>query len=70
MQRRTERRNFTTEELSDLPDKHAARRDPSLIVERNVVRPIEMPPFERVTNRVEVVFEAAEPALATNDPLT
>ena len=61
VQRRVERRPFAAEELASLPPKHDARSNPDLLVERSVLTEIAMPPFGRVTNRVEVVFEGAAP---------
>jgi tRNA(His) guanylyltransferase len=54
-------RPFTTEELDALPPLHTARKNPDLVVERWSVRRVEMPPFDKVSNRVEVVFEGAQP---------
>jgi len=64
IQRRKVHRKFTTEELERLPEKHAARKDPDLVIERTEVRELEMPPFVKVTNRVQVVFEGADPVVA------
>lgn len=64
VQRRIHRRRFEAHELEALPPKHAARQDPDLIIERAVVEPLDMPPFGKVTNRVEVIFEAAAPTVA------
>jgi tRNA(His) guanylyltransferase len=61
VQRRVIRRLFRVEELAQLPERHEARRDPNLVVERHEVRVVEMPPFGRVRNRVEVLFDGAEP---------
>jgi tRNA(His) guanylyltransferase len=54
-------RPFTTKEITALPPRHAARTDPDLVVERSLVRTLEMPPFDKVTNRVAVLFEGAAP---------
>lgn len=54
-------RPFTSEELDSLPPLHAARKNPDLVVQRWAVRPIDMPPFDKVTNRVAVMFEGATP---------
>ena len=64
IQRRTRLRKFTFEELDRLPEKHAARRDPELLVERSEYAELEMPPFRKVTNRVAVIFEGEEPVTA------
>ncbi|KIG15832.1 tRNAHis-5'-guanylyltransferase [Enhygromyxa salina] len=66
-QRREVQRAFTAKDIEQLPPQHAARRDPSLVVSRTHVQRVEMPPFDQVTNRVEVVFEGAEPVVA-RDP--
>jgi hypothetical protein len=49
---------LTAEELERIPAKHR----PEGPVMRNEMRVLEMPPFNRVSNRVEVIFDAAEPA--------
>lgn len=61
VQRRTLRTPFTASEIESLPPKHAARTDPSLIVERRQFAVLDMPPFGTVTNREAVVFDGAEP---------
>jgi hypothetical protein len=45
-------------------EKRETRRNPDLVVERTDYVPLEMPPFAKVTNRVEVVFEGADPKAA------
>ena len=67
LQRRTLRTPFTTEELDSLPPKHHARQNPSLTIERSRVLVLDMPPFQTVTNREAVVFEGAEPNIASLD---
>lgn len=57
-------RRFTVEEIEHLPEKHAARLDPNLTVERSVVAVLELPPLTRVVNRAEVIFLGHEPRLA------
>lgn len=53
---------FTTDELAALPEKHAARRNPTLTIERNVYkRYTDMPKFSTVVNRVEFLFMGEEP---------
>ena len=66
-QRRTISRPFSVEEIDSLPPKHSARKNPDLVVERKVTRELEMPPFVRLSNRVEVIFEGAEPMLAQEE---
>jgi tRNA(His) guanylyltransferase len=55
-------RAFTAEELERIPEKH--RPAPDAVVTRSEVREINMPEFHMVSNRVEVIFDGAEPATA------
>lgn len=57
VRRFTVERMLTDEELSHIPEKHR----PTGPVMRNEMRVVDMPPFNRVTNRVEVIFDAAPP---------
>jgi len=59
--RRTVARSFAPDELEELPTRHAARLNPELIVERTVLKMLELPPLVRVTNRVGVLFRGEEP---------
>jgi tRNA(His) guanylyltransferase len=52
-------RPFTPIELARIPEKH--RPAPDAVVTRSEVREIDMPEFHTVKNRVEVVFDGAEP---------
>lgn len=52
---------FSVEELDKLPAKHEAWHNPVLMIERKVLQRLEMPPLQKVSNRVEVVFHGAEP---------
>lgn len=61
VQRRAESTPFTAEELEKLPPKHAARTNPALVVERHVVRELDLPPLSKVTNRAEVIFDGVQP---------
>lgn len=71
VQRRVVRRPFAAEELAALPPQHEARRNPDLVIERTEVRALELPPLARIRNRVEVLFEGAEPVTGDeNDPDT
>jgi tRNA(His) guanylyltransferase len=54
---------FTAEEIELLPPKHNARKNPELIIERSVVSVLSMPPIRKVANRVEVIFDGADPQI-------
>lgn len=60
-QRAVVSKKFTPTELSKLPPKHAARKNPDLCVTRTIVRFIDMPPFGRVINKKEVIYDGALP---------
>lgn len=62
--RRSENRRLTEAELAVLPPRHAAKLDPDLVINRSEVRPVEMPTFSKVLNRVGVLFDAEEPRVA------
>lgn len=64
VQRHTVARPFNAVELEKLPPKHAARANPSLVVERREIRSLEMPPITKVINQEAVVFEGADPLTA------
>jgi tRNA(His) 5'-end guanylyltransferase len=61
IRRRKVCRAFTAVELETLPAKHAARSNPTLVVERTECEALEMPPLSKVENREGVLFRAEEP---------
>lgn len=63
IQRRTVVRPFTAEEISVLPEKHEARTNPRLTVERTEFSIQEhLPPFDQIGNRIGFIFKGEEPA--------
>lgn len=68
VQRRLEHIPFSAEELDRLPPKHEARTDPSLLVERSVCVPLDLPPLGTVANREAVIFDGAVPTTAEATP--
>jgi len=52
---------FTEDELKDLPVKHRAHKDPQMSFERHIIKSIEYPIFHKITNKVDVIFNNAEP---------
>lgn len=65
IQRRIVKSKASVEDLEKLPPKHHARLNPDLEIERSEYRRLDMPPFNRVTNRVGVIFRGETPVLAT-----
>jgi tRNA(His) guanylyltransferase len=61
VQRQRNVRAFTAEEIDLLPEKHEARTNPDLRIERSEVKVVNMPPFIKVINRTEVIFYGADP---------
>jgi hypothetical protein len=52
---------FTAEELAKLPAKHQAKQNPDLMIERWTIDRLDMPPFNAIQNREEVILFGAEP---------
>jgi len=59
-------RPFTPEEIADLPQKHEARENPSLVVERQDIQEMNYPILTKIGNRVEVIFLNEAPILNTD----
>lgn len=59
--RRTVNKELEPEVLAKIPEQHR----PDGPIERQIVTRVDMPPFSKVTNRVDVLFENAQPT--TND---
>ena len=56
---------LSPEEIESLPPKHNARTNPDMIVSRNVMKILDIGNFNDVKNRVEVIFENAQPIMKT-----
>lgn len=56
-------RKFTTEELEKLPEKHAARKDPNLLIQRHLITRVELPPMSKIANKAGVIFHGEEPQM-------
>ena len=52
---------FTQTEIDSLPANHNARKNPNLIIERNVISVVDVPIFNKVSNKVDFVFYGADP---------
>src|SRR5262249_46072198 len=66
VQRRTIVSKLTVEDVEKLPPLHNARKNPELQIERTEDRRIEMPPLNRVKNRVGVLFFGEDPLVEAN----
>jgi tRNA(His) 5'-end guanylyltransferase len=68
IQKRTVIRPFTTEELSNLPEKHEARENPNLTVARTEFKIMEhLPSFNQIQNKENFIFDGSEP-IEKSDP--
>jgi tRNA(His) 5'-end guanylyltransferase len=65
IQNRKVETNFLPEEIEKLPKNHMARTNPELLVIRNRIEVLKMPPISKLTNGVEVIFHGAIPKVAT-----
>jgi tRNA(His) 5'-end guanylyltransferase len=54
---------ISPEELALLPERHHARSCPGMVIERSTLEVIDMPPFGKVHNRSDVIFDYAKPVL-------
>ena len=61
LQKRKVSREFTPEEIEDLPPKHNARKNPGLVFERSEMVELDLPPLMQVDNKVGVLFHQEEP---------
>lgn len=71
VQRQKITKPFTAAEIDKLPAKHAARTNPNLVIERQKVLALDLPPLRKVINRKDVILFGAEPKVAveeTNPP--
>ena len=59
--RRLIERQFTADELTNLPPQHEAHANPHLTIKRHIIERLDLPPLLKVTNRYQVVFEGAKP---------
>ena len=66
IQRRTVQRKLTEEELQELPALHHARLNPEIEVSRRTYLRLSMPPFNKIVNRVGVIFRGEEPILTAD----
>jgi len=63
IQKRMVKKPFSANELENLPPKHAARKNPDLMVERSEWRVADLPPLGSCANREAIIFEGKEAIL-------
>lgn len=54
---------FTVDEINNLPTKHEAHTNPNLKIIRSVIERIELPPMNKVINKLDVIFNGQPPLL-------
>ena len=65
MGRRSYERTLTADELAQLPPKHDAHKNPTMVVRRSEILVLDLPPMSKVVNRTEVLL-GADPLTAIN----
>jgi tRNA(His) guanylyltransferase len=65
--KKVKRTPVSEEELEKLPAKHAARNNPNLMVDRQVIERAELPILTKIVNRVEVIFQGREPQVESDN---
>lgn len=63
IQRKKVVRAFTTQELSCLPEKHEARSNSNLVIERTEYGVLDLPPLSKIKNRERVIYFGEAPEL-------
>jgi tRNA(His) guanylyltransferase len=56
VQRKRVYRKYTTDEISVLPKKHEARINPDLKIERWEIQELDLPPLNKIENKVDVIL--------------
>ncbi len=56
---------FSVEEIERLPEKHNAKKDPNMLIERWVIDVVELPKLSSIENSVEVIVFGEKPKLKT-----
>lgn len=57
---------FSKEELASLPKSHNAHKNPDLIIERSIIKEFDMPIFNKIKNKEDVVFSDSIPILISD----
>lgn len=58
---------FTAKELESLPPLHQAHKNPDLVIDRSFITEIEYPIFNKIENKVDVIFHDMEPKVTSID---
>lgn len=67
VRRETYERNFTAEEIRKLPQHHEAKNNPDMLITRSSINIVDMPIFNKITNRAGVIFFKETPKLRNNE---
>ena len=66
VQKQVFKKPFTTEEIESLPEKHAARTNPNLEVERQNIVVLDLPPLKKVINKADVLLFQKQPRVQSD----
>ena len=61
IRRKTVSKKLTQDEIEKLPEKHNARKNPDMLITRNIIETVDTPIFQKIINREDFVFNGAEP---------
>jgi len=64
IQRKLVNTTFSIEELSELPPKHAAHKNPHLVFERHRILELELPIFSKIVNKDSFIFDGVTAEIA------
>ena len=56
IQKKEKKGKIDYEDILNLPEKHAARANPTLEITRNVVVELDLPPLDKISNKVDVLI--------------
>jgi len=56
IQKKVKKGKIDLEDIQNLPEKHAARTNPNLEITRNVVIELDLPPLDKISNKVDVLI--------------
>ena len=63
IKRFVETKKLSVDELESLPEKHNARKNPDLLIKRNIIQTVDFPILSKIKNRSDVIFDGDEPVM-------
>lgn len=63
IQRILQKTKFSEKEIEKLPEKHLARTNPDLIIERFIIEKIDLPILSQIDNKIDVIYYGKKPII-------